>query len=554
MKFYFVLLVGLIFVLNVECIADENLNTVVTPELRNSKCLHDFSSLFDVTNARSGLTLANLARRASGKLGSGTLNCSKYAFGDYDACLNVEDNVLHYCVVPVTLVTQSANMHHPLAVHVQYQLGLCVPPSCTESEDFKNLLEEHKFVFTFPIEKHQELRIEESKILCRNSKNISYTFETKVALLVCVLFFALAILATTLDLLLYYTGMLLVKDQGLTYCWRHLIHAFSLLNNTYAILTTKQPPSAISCLNGIRVLSMFWIILCHAHVWYTMFKPINNQLLLERDVFPRFWYQVILNGYFSVDSFFLLSGTLNAYNNFQGRERRSRNSFPFFRYYIHRYLRLTPVYAFVLLFRHLIVYFADGPMSIQLSTGPETQNYQNCDHYCWTNLLYINTIHPWKMRDMCMSWTWSLANDMQFHAIAPLILIPMHASIRKGLAITGTVLLASLIATAMIVGIYGFSPVSALQPFAYDGSDQTDAVYIKSYCRISPYLIGLVLGYILHHRIRLQLIRPVKFLCYTAMWVTAMATSSAIIFGLYHTWFGYKMSMTENIAYYTFSH
>ena len=370
--------------------------------------------------------------------------------------------------------------------------------------------------------------------------------------------FCIGNFTTTLDLLLNYTGLLETQDQGLTYCWSHLIYAFSLLKNMRAILTTKQPPSAISSLNGIRVLCMFWIILCHVHVWYTMFKPINNHLALERDVFPRFWYQVILNGYFSNDSFFLLSGTLNAYNNFQEREKsqsgKSQKSFPFFRYYLHRYLCLTPVYAFVLLFRHLIVYFADGPMSIQLSTGPETQNYKNCDHYSWTNLLYINTIYPWKMRDMCMFWTWSLANDMQFYVIAPLILIPMYASIRKGLAITGTLLLASLIATGMIVGIYGFSPVSALQPFTSNGSDQTDAVYIKSYCRISPYLIGLVLGYILHHRIQLQLSKTVKYLCYIAMWATATATFSAIIFGLYRTWFGHKMSMTENIAFYTFSH
>ena len=179
MKFYFVLL-GLFFVVNGECIADENLNYVVTPETRNSyrsKCLHDFSSLFNATNTRSGWTLANLARRASGKLGSGTLNrSSKYAFGDYDACLDVGDNALHYCVVPVTLVTQLANMDHPHVVRCQL---LCVPPSCTESEDFKDLLEGHKLAFTFPVEMNQELRIDGNKILCRDSTNIAYTFEAK---------------------------------------------------------------------------------------------------------------------------------------------------------------------------------------------------------------------------------------------------------------------------------------------------------------------------------------------------------------------------------------
>ena len=76
---------------------------------------------------------------------------------------------------------------------------------------------------------NEKLQIEESKIPCQNGKNISYTFQAKVALLVCVQFFALALLATTLDLLLHYTRMLEVEEQGLMYYLRHLIHAFSLL-------------------------------------------------------------------------------------------------------------------------------------------------------------------------------------------------------------------------------------------------------------------------------------------------------------------------------------
>ena len=38
---------------------------------------------------------------------------------------------------------------------------------------------------------------------------------------------------------------------------------FSLYTNGYKILSTKQPPGALTCLNGIRFISMLWVILGH---------------------------------------------------------------------------------------------------------------------------------------------------------------------------------------------------------------------------------------------------------------------------------------------------
>ena len=41
------------------------------------------------------------------------------------------------------------------------------------------------------------------------------------------------------------------------------ITAFSIFKNLEMIISTKQPPNAITCFNGIRVISMSWIILGH---------------------------------------------------------------------------------------------------------------------------------------------------------------------------------------------------------------------------------------------------------------------------------------------------
>ena len=57
--------------------------------------------------------------------------------------------------------------------------------------------------------------------------------------------------------------------------------------------------------------------------------------------------QAILNGFPSVDSFFLISGVLLAYLTLKELEKtKGRVSLPIF--YIHRYLRLTGTYIIII--------------------------------------------------------------------------------------------------------------------------------------------------------------------------------------------------------------
>ena len=529
-----------------------SLGETIPPEerfaLKQSQCLQDFSSLFNTTDHQTGLSLGALALDASGKVGSGIHRGNTYALGDYDGCLDVgerHEGTVKYCIVPISLVTKSVE-RSPI---MQFQVGMCVPLSCNKEKEYEDLLEE-----TFKMASWHYIHVEASKPVCKSSHSVAYSSGAIAVLIVCGLFVTAAVVGTIADLALTYTCVRLPFQK--LKLLLDIITAFSFFKNIHAISTTKQPSSTISSLNGIRVLSILWIVLCHIHVWYTTFKPLRNQAILERDIFPRPWYQAILNGYFFVDSFFLLSGTIAAYNNFRAMDRRKNNwcRFPIFNYYVHRYLRLTMVYAFVVFFRHLVIHLSDGPLAIHLSTDPENQHYKNCDDYWWTNLLYINNIYPWRMRDQCMFWTWSLANDMQFYVIAPLILVPLYYSLKRGLTITGLLLSLSFIITGAIAGVNDYSPVSALKPFEPDGKEQTDDIYVKPYCRIAPYLVGLILGYILHNRVQLPFDGAKKHLCYAIMWILATLIFASILFGLYGTWYGHQMSKLENIAFYTFTH
>ena len=133
---------------------------------------------------------------------------------------------------------------------------------------------------------------------------------------------------------------------------------------------------------------MFWVILGHT---YDFILP---QVVCR---FPILYCSLLFNPYFngnlSVDTFFFLSGVLVTYFTLHQMTKKGR--FPFIHYYLHRYLCLTPTYAFVLFFSwHLMFYFATGPASA-------FQTPNACSNYWWTNLLYINNFHPWKLQDEC---------------------------------------------------------------------------------------------------------------------------------------------------------
>ncbi len=45
--------------------------------------------------------------------------------------------------------------------------------------------------------------------------------------------------------------------------WQRLLLCFSAVSNGEKILSVKNTPGSLTCLNGIRVLSMGWVILGH---------------------------------------------------------------------------------------------------------------------------------------------------------------------------------------------------------------------------------------------------------------------------------------------------
>eukprot|EP00057_Strongylocentrotus_purpuratus_P024391 XP_011678865.1 PREDICTED: uncharacterized protein LOC755735 [Strongylocentrotus purpuratus] len=80
--------------------------------------------------------------------------------------------------------------------------------------------------------------------------------------------------------------------------------SFSAVTNCSKILSAKKTKGNLAVLNGLRVISMFWVILGHAMSFYI--GRLSNSGQLWQEV-QSFGYLAIVNSTYSVDTFFVLS-------------------------------------------------------------------------------------------------------------------------------------------------------------------------------------------------------------------------------------------------------
>ncbi|CAB4023741.1 nose resistant to fluoxetine 6-like, partial [Paramuricea clavata] len=328
---------------------------------------------------------------------------------------------------------------------------------------------------------------------------------------------------------------------------------FSLLRNTKKIFSTNVPATAITSINGIRVFSIWWVILGHTFLYVLISPIVENKAQTVEDskllsILP------VTNAYFAVDSFFFLSGLLVAYTCFR-KMAKSDGKFNWILFYVHRFWRLTPSYMFVILFTvHLKGLISDSLLWQYTYKDPF------CSDKWWTNLLYINNFYPEEFTEQCIGWTWYLANDMQFYVISPILLILAFKYGWRGLlSSTGTLLLISTIVIAALIGAYDVDPIINLKLLhftdetAKKSRDNSNYIYSKPYCRIQPYLIGFILGYAIYMKYR----GPIKrrgWLIALIGWSVAFAIAMTVVYAPHESVVpgNREWNMTENIFYGTF--
>lgn len=311
-----------------------------------------------------------------------------------------------------------------------------------------------------------------------------------------------------------------------------VLMCFSVRQNCCKLFDTRKSTSMFSAFNGIRVLSMFWVICGHTWLIFINKRIDNSKHTSESLMDGKIWTETIKQGTLAVDTFLLLSGLLVTYITMKTLTATG-GKLHWLRFYLHRIWRITPLYMFVVGFY--------STMIVHLNSGPGKNNAKNiripCERAWWTNLLFINNLVPFPGTIMhrCVPWTWYLAVDMQFYMISPIIIIILYKYRNCGFALIAALFVTSYSITIALSIYFGYTtddfftkqrPYNNRNPF-----QQEDWLYTKPYYRLPAYLVGMILGYIMF-KLDGKKVYISRLTC-TALWTVAIFMLMSTVYGLY---------------------
>ncbi|XP_055842820.1 nose resistant to fluoxetine protein 6-like [Episyrphus balteatus] len=454
-----------------------------------------------------------------GKFPSGILVGNVYDIGNFDQCVKTSvkfnklpDNVNgQFCFAQIPLkniLGQSESIpvfndgpviqSRASLSELELNIGICVPDSC--SADFVTT------VFKIALAEYglQEAFSGINVHWCTDGKPPPYKPVHYIGVIIFGIFGVLMLLSSVYEFFMNFFNKTPVP----------VLLAFSVITNgrKLFVINTKSSPNVISCLNGIRVFSMAWIMSCHTYMTLQMIPAIN--VLDSIPWLKGFYSMIFINGTVAVDSFFFISGLLIAWLGFRDMDK-TNGKLNIIMMYVHRYIRLTPLVAASLLYTFSV--------NELIYTGPfreKTLGTDNCTpENWWPILLYIQNyfIHE----PECFSRSWYLAIDFQLYIFAPFLLI---ATWRWGKKFIPVLVALSLMSIACVMTIFITNGYTNLRSFK---------TYIPMHTRCSPWLVGFGLGYFMHlNRQRtFHLSRIFQILA----WLASAFVMMACVFGPYFT-------------------
>ncbi|XP_058465293.1 nose resistant to fluoxetine protein 6-like [Malaya genurostris] len=270
--------------------------------------------------------------------------------------------------------------------------------------------------------------------------------------------------------------------------------AFSLPRN-WQILTAKRRSTLskdLRFLQGARFLVMYLVIAGHCMVFNCIF-PLHNPEYVEFN-YRRMITMLLFNGLTVIQTYFTISGFLLAVQFADYSEKKkSFTTKDFFASILYRYLRLAPLYAFVILLDATWLYkLQDGPVWKRVAETERTF----CRNNWWANLLFANNYFT--VDEPCLQQGWYLATDFQLFILG-LVLLAFVRRFPKLRRPTMVIAIAfAYISPALVAYFNHFEGVVMIRPEAlkyvlwYD--ENYRKMYIPMHTNYGSYLAGIIAG------------------------------------------------------------
>lgn len=346
----------------------------IFPQLRQQlpqeqeTCVREFENF--VNELKFERTWAITQLGTWGKMPAGLKWGNDVDYGHFDECLSFRVDVKHpmqpqHCQLPVT---ETSGFYG----NITFRIGLCVPETCSPSS-VEQIMR--------PFLKNVRYDAKEiDPLWCTTGEKPPFGTIQWIATAILIIFAILLALSTVYDIFVRYQDK---KPDP-------LLASFSMYLNTDKLFQHRSNQNMIECLNGIRVLSTAWIILTHCYNLYDWFVPAMYNRIHVNEYQRTLGFVFLVHGDLAVDTFLMMGGMLIAYNFMQAREKKV--SFNILKYYLHRYLRLAPVFlAGVMIVIAFTKYLGDGPAWYVT----EFSLQDKCRKYWWSSILMIqNYVNP----------------------------------------------------------------------------------------------------------------------------------------------------------------
>jgi len=415
----------------------------------------------------------------------------------------------------------------PLYYKGVIKTAICIPSSCTEDDaslgmsyylwETMNPNEQGEVFVSYPLGCQSE------------DTEIELSDDDWVMAIVLIIFGLVISLATSLDMFIKFVHPLPINSNILG-----VIHGFSLYNNLQKLFDSKPSSDNLGCINGIRFISMTWVVVGHVFQNFTMLNGIgflSNVLYIFSPDGPATTpaSAAIWNADSSVDSFFLIGAILLSFLTLKQLDKNKTGSMVasfkmWIMFYIHRYLRISGLFAMIIglhatLLQHLLNYGPQGHLMDYTS--------QACRDDWWVNLLYISNFNVKGEEDYygpkCLPHTWYLNVDMQLFIFTPFVIYPLWKYPIIG-SVIGIVI--TIIGTVIPLAI-----VWAENPWEGGWSGVFEDFYIKPWNRIQPYIIGILVGFFLF-KTKDNKTLPINFIINLICWIVAALVAIACIYGI----------------------
>ncbi|XP_050737494.1 nose resistant to fluoxetine protein 6-like isoform X2 [Eriocheir sinensis] len=385
-----------------------------------------------------------------------------------------------------------------------FTYGTCMPSSCT-AEDLRASIDD-ALQPVGKTAKFVDCHLEDEPIEFTNGDIFFISFLSVL--------FAVLLAAAVVDLCINHLEKHELRKGPLKFLL--VFSAYSNMRSTFTI-RPKEHPDVISCLHGLRVFSMGWVVLGHG---YMFLASVTSNVVHYTELSDDVLDQIVVNASFSVDTFLFMSGLVVAYTLLLENEKNKRVNWLI--YYVHRIIRLSPPIiitgaAMATVFRFAMV----GPYSANI----ERSYVENCRSNWWVDALFIgNFVSP-----PCLPQCWYTAVDFQLYAVAPLVLAPLLTKKRlSGLVWLAVVTLVSVAVPMITIAVNDLNPPGV--PFVQGEPKKTVDLYGTPWARASPYLMGIWTGWLLME------VRGKKFKLHPVAvavgWMVSAAIALAVLFGM----------------------